>query len=83
MWTAEGWLFVAAVMDWFWRRIVGCSMSDTMHAKMVAHALLTALWRCGQPAELLHHSDQGSQRGLPVVAQAGRFYLQHESPRRL
>ncbi|MEQ0777264.1 IS3 family transposase [Paraburkholderia tropica] len=61
IWTAEGWLFVAAVMDLYSRRIVGWSMSNTMHAKMVADALLMALWRRGRPAELIHHSDQGSQ----------------------
>jgi len=36
-------------------------MSDTMHAKMVTDALLMALWRRGQPNELMVHSDQGSQ----------------------
>lgn len=61
VWTAEGWLYVAAVMDLYSRRIVGWSMSDTMHAKMVTDALLMALWRRGRPSELLHHSDQGSQ----------------------
>ena len=61
VWTAEGWLYVAAVMDLYSRRIVGWSMSDTMHAKMVTDALLMALWRRGKPSELLHHSDQGSQ----------------------
>jgi putative transposase len=59
--TAEGWLYVAAVMDLYSRRIVGWSMSDTMHAKMVTDALLMALWRRGKPSELMHHSDQGSQ----------------------
>lgn len=34
-WTAEGWLYVAAVMDLYSRRIVGWSMSETMHANMV------------------------------------------------
>ena len=61
IWTAEGWLFVAAVMDLYSRRIVGWSMSDTMQAKMVNDALLMALWRRGKPTELMHHSDRGSQ----------------------
>lgn len=61
VWTAEGWLYVAAVMDLYSRRIVGWSMSDTMHAKMVNDALLMALWRRGRPSNLLLHSDQGSQ----------------------
>jgi putative transposase len=61
IWTAEGWLYAAAVMDLYSRRIVGWSMSDTMQARMVSDALLMALWRRGKPAALMHHSDQGSQ----------------------
>jgi putative transposase len=61
LWTAEGWLFVAAVMDLYSRRIVGWSMSASMTAQLVIDALLMALWRRGRPDELLHHSDQGSQ----------------------
>lgn len=61
IWTAEGWLFVAAVLDLYSRRIVGWSMSGAMTAQLVSDALLMALWRRGKPDELLHHSDQGSQ----------------------
>ena len=61
LWTAEGWLFVAAVLDLYSRRIVGWSMSGSMTAQLVSDALLMALWRRGKPDELLHHSDQGSQ----------------------
>ena len=59
--TAEGWLYVAVVLDLFSRRVVGWSMSATMTAQLVIDALLMALWRRGKPRELLHHSDQGSQ----------------------
>lgn len=61
IWTAEGWLYVSAVIDLFSRRVVGWSMSTTMTAQLVADALLMAVWRRGKPRELLHHSDQGSQ----------------------
>ena len=61
IWTAEGWLYVAAVIDLFSRRVVGWSMSAGMTAQLVADALLMAVWRRGKPNELLHHSDQGSQ----------------------
>jgi putative transposase len=61
IWTAEGWLYVSAVIDLFSRRVVGWSMSATMTAQLVADALLMAVWRRGKPRELLHHSDQGSQ----------------------
>jgi len=59
--TAEGWLFLAVVMDLFSRRIVGWSMKPEMSAQLVMDALTMALWRRGKPTELLHHSDQGSQ----------------------
>jgi putative transposase len=61
IWTAEGWLYVAAVIDLFSRRVVGWSMSDTMTAQLVTDALVMAIWRRGTPDALLHHSDQGSQ----------------------
>jgi putative transposase len=61
IWTAEGWLYVAAVIDLFSRRVVGWSMSATMAAQLVADALMMAIWRRGKPDALLHHSDQGSQ----------------------
>jgi putative transposase len=61
IWTAEGWLYVAAVIDLFSRRVVGWSMSASMTAQLVTDALLMAIWRRGKPDALLHHSDQGSQ----------------------
>jgi putative transposase len=61
IWTAEGWLYVAAVIDLFSRRVVGWSMNATMTAELVAGALLMAIWRRGRPQALLHHSDRGSQ----------------------
>ena len=61
IWTAEGWLYVAAVIDLFSRRVVGWSMSSSMTAQLVADALLMAIWRRGKVDALLHHSDQGSQ----------------------
>jgi putative transposase len=61
IWTAEGWLYVAAVLDLYSRRIVGWSMSSTMTADLATDALVMAVWRRGKPRELLHHSDRGSQ----------------------
>ena len=61
IWTAEGWLYVAAVLDLFSRRVVGWSMSARMTAQLVTDALIMAIWRRGKPDALLHHSDQGSQ----------------------
>ena len=61
IWTGEGWLYVAAVLDLFSRRIVGWSMRAAMTADLVSDALVMALWRRGRPRELLHHSDRGTQ----------------------
>ena len=61
VWTAEGWLYVAAVIDLFSRRVVGWSMKAEMTAQLVTDALLMAIWRRGKPDALLHHSDRGSQ----------------------
>jgi putative transposase len=60
-WTAEGWLYVAAVIDLFSRRIVGWSMKAERDASLVMDALMMAIWRRGKADALLHHSDQGSQ----------------------
>jgi len=56
LWTTEGWLYVAAVIDLFSRRVVGWSMSAAMTAQFVTDALVMAIWRRGRPDALLHHS---------------------------
>ena len=61
IWTQEGWLYFAVVLDLFSRRVVGWSMNHEMTAQLVTDALVMAIWRRGRPKELLHHSDQGSQ----------------------
>ena len=43
IWTAEGWLYVSAVIDLFSRRVVGWSMSTSMTSQLVADALLMAI----------------------------------------
>ena len=59
--TQEGWLYVATVLDLFSRRIIGLSMSDRMTTDLVASALQQALIHRQPPANLIHHSDRGSQ----------------------
>lgn len=61
IWTAEGWLYTAAVLDLYSRRIVGWSMQASMTSQLVVDAWMMAVWRRGKPVSLLHHSDQGSQ----------------------
>ena len=61
VWTAEGWLYVAAVLDLYSRKVIGWSMNAQMTAQLVIDALMMVIWRRGKPIELLHHSGQGSQ----------------------
>jgi len=61
IWTSEGWLYLAAVMDLYSRRIVGCAMSSRIDAKLTIKALRQALDRRHPPEKLLHHSDRGKQ----------------------
>lgn len=59
--TAEGWLYVAAVLDLFSRRIVGLAMSDRMTVDLVLNGLNQAVIHRNPPKGLIHHSDKGSQ----------------------
>ena len=59
--TAEGWLYLAAVLDLFSRRVVGWAMDEHMEASLAQQAWSMAVLRRCPSADLLHHSDQGSQ----------------------
>ena len=59
--TAEGWLYLAAVMDLFSRKIVGWAMRDTMQVELASAALTTAIQQRQPQAGLIHHSDRGVQ----------------------
>lgn len=59
--TAEGWLYLAAVLDLYSRRIVGLAMSERMTADLVTTALEQALTRRKPATGLIHHSDRGCQ----------------------
>jgi putative transposase len=59
--TAEGWLYLAVVLDLFSRRVIGWAMRAKMDTELVETALRMALLGRRPPAGLLHHSDQGSQ----------------------
>ena len=62
VWTAEGWLYVAAVIDLFSRRVVGWSMSAAMTAQLVTDALVMAIWRRGKPDAL----QDRARRAKPI-----------------
>ena len=61
VWTGEGWLYLAVVLDLFSRRVVGWSMQGTLHRSLVIDALEMALAARRPAAGLLCHSDRGSQ----------------------
>jgi putative transposase len=59
--TAEGWLYLAVVLDLFSRRVVGWAMDEHMEASLVQKAWLMAVSQRSPTTGLLHHSDQGKQ----------------------
>jgi putative transposase len=61
VWTDEGWLYLAAILDLFSRRVVGFAMSDRIDRALVLQALKLAAGRRVPNAGLTHHSDRGSQ----------------------
>jgi putative transposase len=61
VWTWEGWLYLAAVLDLFSRRVVGWAMSTSLSRELALDALDMALRTCAPPEGLLHHSDRGCQ----------------------
>lgn len=61
IWTAEGWLYLAVVLDLFSRMAIGWSMSHSMKTRFVLDALQMAIDRRGNPKGVLWHSDRGVQ----------------------
>ena len=61
IWTQEGWLYLAVVIDLYSRKVVGWSMSSRMPAQLVCDALTMAIWLRRPKSGLIHHSDRGSQ----------------------
>ena len=61
IWTQEGWLYLAVVIDLFSRKVVGWSMGSRMTAQLVCDALQMAIWQRRPKGGLVVHSDRGSQ----------------------
>jgi putative transposase len=61
IWTAEGWLYLAVVIDLYSRKVVGWSMGSRMKAQLVCDALTMAIWQRQPDKGLIVHSDQGVQ----------------------
>lgn len=61
LWTQEGWLYLAVIIDLYSRKIVGWSMGSRMKAQLVCDALMMAIWQRRPEPGLIVHSDRGSQ----------------------
>jgi len=61
VWTSEGWLYLAVVLDLFHRKIVGWSMSNRINKQLVIDALQMGIWHRRPAPGLVFHSDRGSQ----------------------
>jgi transposase InsO family protein len=70
VWTGEGWLYLAVVLDLFSRLVVGWSMSEHIDTKLALGALEMALQGRQPPQGLIHHSDRGSQYASAEYRQA-------------
>lgn len=61
IWTYEGWLYLAFVLDLYYRGVIGLSMSSKVTDELTQNALKQAIIRRTPPEGLIHHSDRGSQ----------------------
>ena len=61
VWTREGWLYLAVVIDLFARRVVGWATSDRLHKELALSALHRAIVIRRPTAGLIHHADRGGQ----------------------
>jgi putative transposase len=61
LWTLEGWLYLAVIIDLYSRNVVGWALSSRLTTPLVLEALRMAYWRRKPAQGLIHHSDRGSQ----------------------
>ena len=83
IWTQEGWLYLAVVIDLFSRKVVGWSMSSRMKATLVCDALRMAIWLRRPPPGLIVQQDSWiavCRQSIPQSTESIWFYRQHESP---
>jgi transposase InsO family protein len=79
IWTWEGWLYLAAVMDVYNREIVGWTLYKRMTKELVANALLKALAKRAPEPGLIFHSDRGSQYASHRVCSILNSWQIHQS----
>lgn len=83
LWTDEGWLYLAVVLDLYSRRIIGWAMSERMTAQLVCDTLQMALERRQNPRGVIVHGQPVLLPGLSGVVECPRPALQHERQRQL
>jgi putative transposase len=79
VWTAEGWLYLATVIDLFSRQLVGFAMAEHMGAQLVVDALRMAWFRRKPEPGLIFHSDRGSQYASTAFANQIRAFAMRPS----
>ena len=83
LWTGEGWLYLAVVLDIGTRRVIGWSLGGSLRTELVTGALDMALGVRTVPPGLICHSDRGSQYGSrDVTAMLGRYRLRGSMSRK-
>jgi transposase InsO family protein len=84
--TAEGWLYVAGVLDRCSRRVLGLAMAARLDTSLPAAALRQALMRRGRPKGVIHHSESRDPIrfcSLPPNPAAAALRSKHEPPGQL
>ena len=79
VWTAEGWLYLASVIDLFSRQVVGFAMGERMGARLVVDALRMAWFRRRPASGLIFHSDRGSQYASAAFTKQIRAFAMRAS----
>ena len=86
IWTAEGWAYLAVLLDLYSRRVVGWALRKSLSRDLAVSTLRHALARRRPAPGLVHHTDRGRpirERRVPPTARTERCFLQHERRRRL
>ena len=83
LWTGEGWLYLAVVLDIGTRRVIGWSFCETLRTELVAGALDMALGTRSVMPGLICHSDRGSQYGTDeITAMMNRYQMRGSMSRK-
>lgn len=83
LWTREGWLYLAVVLDVGTRRVIGWSLRETLATELVTSALAMALGKRAVNVGVICHSDRGSQYGAEKVqAMIERYQLRGSMSRK-